>query len=38
MKHLADLAAAEREIERIEVRQKKLVESIMFRPARSRTS
>ena len=30
MKHLADLAAADREIERIEVRQKKLVESIMF--------
>ena len=41
MEHRANLSAAEREIERIEVRRKKLVESIMddaSRPVRSRTS
>jgi hypothetical protein len=39
MEHRASLSAAEREIERIELRRKKLVESIMdgVRPARSGT-
>jgi len=40
MQHRADLTAAEREIERIEARRKKLVESIVdgSPPARSRTN
>ena len=36
MEHRANLSAAEREIERIEVRRKKLVQSVTaFRPVRS---